>query len=307
MKSIYYIIMILVGALLLNGCETDENGPMPDTFEEGGVAYMIMDASTSGIILPGDLDAFIVKGSIGVMYEPVYDKLVLMVAYNGDHTNAGVLVDNITAVPHNFTVDIDDVIAVLPQLNSRADIDFSDYFTFYVNTVIGGKVYPVYMNVGGKEIRTVGSGLISALRNIEDENAITDIRIDVPCEYVVEDVTGNYRAVSPPSDWNAAGSITITADPEDPYILYVSNLAGMEGLNEDGGPLKMIVSPVDFSIVAEKTVLASSLAAWGLPYTNYYYEGTGRLNTCTGVYTMSFKIGVDQGSWGYNAFTFTKQ
>ncbi|MDD4107702.1 MAG: hypothetical protein PHH93_03170 [Prolixibacteraceae bacterium] len=303
MKSIYYIIMILAGAIFLNGCETDTNGPMPDTFEEGGVAYMIMDATTSGIILPGDLDAVIVEGSIDVLYEPVFDKLTLMVAYNGDHNNAGVLVDNITSVPHDFSVDIDDVIAVLPQLNSRAEIDFSDYFTFYVNMVIGGKVYPVFMNVGGKEIRTVGSGIITNIKNLEDENAITDLRIDVPCEYVVEDVTGNYRAVSPPSDWAVAGNIVITPDENDPYILYVSGLPGLDGLNEDGSPLKMIVSPVDFTVVAEKTVLASD--AWG--YTNYYFMGSGRLNTCTGTYTMTFTIAVDQGSFGEFGFTFTKQ
>jgi hypothetical protein len=173
--------------------------------------------------------------------------------------------------------------------------------------VIGGKVYPVFMNVGGKEIRTVGSGIITNLKNLEDENAITDLRIDVPCEYVVEDVTGNYRAVSPPSGWNAAGSIVITADENDPYILYVSGLAAMEGLNEDRGPLKMIVNPVDFTVVAERTVLASDLVPWGYPYTGYSYEGTGRLNTCSGTYSMTFEITVDQGSFGAYEFTFTKQ
>ncbi len=307
MKSIYYIIMLLVGVIILNGCETDENGPMPDTFEEGGVAYMVMDTTTSTIILPGNLDAFVVEGKIDVLFEPQFDKLMLMVAYNGDHTNAGLLIDDITSLPFSFSVNMDDVIEAVPQLNSREDIDYSDYLTFYVNMVIGDKVYPIYQNIGGKEIRTVGSGLITALQNFENEEAITDIRIDVPCQYDVEAVTGSYRAVSPPSDWNASGSVTITADENDPYIVYVAGLAAMEGLVEDQGPLKMIINPVDFSVTAEETVLASDVAPWDLPYTGYKYEGTGRLNTCNGTYTMVFTIGIDQGSWGAYNFTLTKQ
>ena len=83
--------------------------------------------------------------------------------------------------------------------------------------------------------------------------------------------------------------------------------SSMEGLVEDKGPLKMIINPNSYNVVAEKTVLASSTAAWGLPYTNYYYSGSGKLNTCNGTYTMSYTIGIDQGSWGSFNFTLTRQ
>jgi len=121
------------------------------------------------------------------------------------------------------------------------------------------------------------------------------------CAYDVDNVTGAYQAVS--DDWGADGSITITADPDDEYTLYVEGLATIDGLDEDKGPLKMVVNPKNFEVKAERTVLAS--LAFG--YTNIAYEGSGLLNTCDGTYQMNFTITVDQGSFGLSAFTLTKK
>lgn len=305
MKSIYYIIMLMVGVIILNGCETDENGPMPDSFEEAAVAYMILDDASSGLVNLNDLNAFNFAGIIDVLYEPTFDKLTLMVAYNGDYENPGVLIDEITSTPYDFSVTMNDVINALSQLSSSDDIEISDYFTFYVNVTKNGKEYPVYIMVGGKAIRTIGSGLITSVQEFEDANAVTDVRIDVPCGYDVEGVTGNYLAVS--ADWGASGDVTITVDPEDPFIVYVEGLAAMEGLVEDGGPLKMVIDPNSYNVIAERTTLASDLVPWGYPYTGYSFEGSGRLNTCNGTYQMSFTITVDQGSFGSYGFTLTKQ
>lgn len=125
----------------------------------------------------------------------------------------------------------------------------------------------------------------------------------VVCGYDPEMVTGSYHAVS--TDWGFDGDVTITVDPDDEYIVYVAGLASGEDLDEIG-PLKMIVNSKDYSVEAVKSVLAADVAAWGLPYTNFYYEGFGELNTCDGTYTMTFKLGIDQGSWGAQNFILTK-
>lgn len=304
MKSIYYIIMLLVGVIILNGCETDENGPMPDSFEEAAVAYMVLDQTSSGLVNLNDLNAFNFVGTIDVLYDPSFDKLTLMVAYNGDYANPGVLIDDITSTPYDFSVTINDVVNAVSQLNSADDIEISDYFTFYVNVTKNGKEYPVYTMVGDKAIRTIGSGLITSVQEFEDANAVTDVRIDVPCGYDVEGVTGNYIGSS--AGWAVNGPITITPDPNDPFVVYVSGLATIDGLEEDLGPLKMIIDPNSYNVTAEKTVLAS-LVTWGAPYHNIAYQGSGRLNTCNGTYQMTFSITVDEGSFGSYAFTFTKQ
>lgn len=300
MKSIYYIITLIVGVMLLNGCETDTNGPMPDTFEEAGVAYMVLDESSSGLINLNDVDAFNFAGSIDLLFEPAYDKLTLMVAYNGDHDNAGILVDNITSTPHDFSVSMSDVISAVSSIGSVDDVEIGDYFIFYVNVTIGGKVYPVYKMVAGKAIRTIGSGVISSLAALEGSDALTDVRIDVPCGYDVEKVTGDYIAYSGP--WLVEGPITITADPEDPFVVYVSGLAELDGLVEDQGPLKMIIDPNSYNVSAPKQALATEV--W-LGYKDLSYGGSGRLNTCNGVYTMDFEITVNLGSYGSYPFTFT--
>ncbi len=123
----------------------------------------------------------------------------------------------------------------------------------------------------------------------------------VVCAYNPENITGNYRAVS--ADWAVDGTVTLTVDPADDYIIYVSGLAVLDGLTEDKGPLKMVVNPLDFTVTVERQALAS--VAWS--YTNLSYEGSGLLNTCDGTYEMGFSITVDQGSFGGPfPFTFTK-
>ncbi|MDY0078560.1 MAG: hypothetical protein RBR87_14930, partial [Bacteroidales bacterium] len=95
----------------------------------------------------------------------------------------------------------------------------------------------------------------------------------------------------------------ITIDPTDEYIVYVAGLAALDGLDEDKGPLKMVVNPLNFEVKAIRTVLAT--AAFG--YDNIAYEGFGILNTCDGTYNMNFTITVDQGSFGQYSFSLIKQ
>jgi hypothetical protein len=293
MKSIYYIITLIIGVIFLNGCETDTNGPMPDTFEEAGVAYMVLDESSSGLINLNDLDAFNFTGTIDVLFDPAYDKLSLMVAYNGDHDNAAVLVDDIASTPHDFSVSMNDLISAVTAIGSAEDIEIGDYFVFYVNVTIGGKVYPVYKMVSGKAVKVIGSGVLSSLAGLEGSEARTDVRIDVPCGYDVEKVTGDYIAYSGP--WLVEGPVTITADPDDPFVVNVSGLAALDGLVEDEGPLQMNIDPNSYNVSVPKQVLATD--AWGV-YHDFSYQGSGRLNTCDGVYTMDFVITVREGTFG---------
>lgn len=127
----------------------------------------------------------------------------------------------------------------------------------------------------------------------------------VVCPYIPSLVSGSYHANSP--DWGSDGDVTITVDPNDEYVVYVSGLEEIEGLVEDKGPLKMVISQKDYSVTVDRQVIASSLAPWGLSYTNLAYEGSGSLSTCDGTYTMSFTISVDQGTFGTYSFTLTKK
>ena len=127
----------------------------------------------------------------------------------------------------------------------------------------------------------------------------------VVCAYDPSFVTGSFHSKAD-ANWGSEGDITITVDPTDQYVLYVSGLETMEGLVEDKGPLKMVINPKNYDVTVKRQPLASSLAPWGLSYTNLAYEGSGKLNTCDATYDMVFTISVDQGTFGTYTFTFTK-
>ena len=197
-------------------------------------------------------------------------EVAFVASYNGDMRR--VALSNITSFPANdVKIYMRDVAAALGiQIDA---VNPGDVFTLEAITTQGDKTYR-------------SSAVINAA---------------AVCAYDPDMVTGTYNAAS--ADWGVDGNVTITVDPANEYIVYVAGLAELDGLTEDKGPLKMIVNPLNFEVKAEKTVLASI----AFDYTNIAYEGFGILNTCDGTYDMNFTITVDQGSFGQNAFTLTKQ
>ncbi len=285
-------------------CETDENGPMPNDIQEGCFPYIAIDNDVSSpFINVDDIDGYYLSGEIDILFDSPYDKLTLVVAYNGNYSNYYVLNDDITSVPVDIEVTTTDLVNAIDELSSPSDIQIADEFHVYVIPTIAGKQFPPYQEMNGKSYNTVSS---SILQNLSALKGLTkaDVNITVPCAFDPSIVSGNFYSVS--NDWGSAGDITIFPDESDPFVVYVDGLETMEGLVEDQGPLKMIIKP-NYDVTVERQVLSSSLAPWGLPYTNMAYEGFGTYDTCTGTYTMTFEITVDQGSFGQYNFTFTIQ
>lgn len=192
----------------------------------------------------------------------------IVVSFNGDKKR--VEIKNFTTFPATVQIFAHEAASLLGIQIS--DIDPGDVFNFELLTVQGSDVY----------------------RSSAAFNAAA------VCKYDPDFVSGAYYVVS--DDWGSEGNVTLSVDPDDPYIIYVSGLAAIDGVNEDQGPLKMEVNKLNFEVIAEKTVLASN--AFG--YTNFSYQGFGILNTCNGAYDMNFTITVDQGSFGQFSFKFTK-
>jgi hypothetical protein len=124
--------------------------------------------------------------------------------------------------------------------------------------------------------------------------------ISVACAFDKALTVGSYHSVS--ADWNTAGNVTLTDDPDNPYTIFVAGLETLDGLNEDKGPLVMHIDPVTYAVKADKTVLASS----GFGYHNIAYSGSGTYNSCDGSFAMTFDISVDEGDFGNFTFTMTK-
>ncbi len=265
MKTFKTITFLVAMVLAFTSCETEVVDPAGVRGE--GVVPSITNLNPAVFDVNDPANTF-VQFDLDVDSD-VVSEVKLIVSYNGDMKR--VEVKSFTSFPQNVQIYMHEAAAALGmQLD---DVEEGAAFNFEALTIQGDKTY----------------------RSSASFNAA------VVCAYDTDNVTGSYNAFS--AAWAVDGNITITADPDDEYILYVAGLAALDGLDEDQGPLKMIVNPLDFSVVAERTVLASN--AFG--YTNIAYAGTGLLNTCDGTYEMLFNITVDQGSFGSFAFTFTKQ
>ena len=190
-----------------------------------------------------------------------------IVVSSGDNFQR-VKIADITSFPSDFTFTLGDITEKLGEINE-------------------GEV--IYI-----EVVTTRDGMTT-----RSNAALAEI---VFCQYNVNMATGSYHSVSPPSEWNSEGDISIKADPVDQFTVYVTGLETIEGLDEDQGPLVMHIDPATFEVIADKTVLASD--AWG--ETNIAYEGSGSYNSCTGLYEMIFNISTDQYDYGTFTFTFTR-
>lgn len=266
-----YRILGFIAAMVLTfaACETEVADPAG---ERGvGVVTTITDANPA-IFVAGNLDEsyteFVVSAEEGVTYDDAY----IVVSFNG--VSQRTKVKDISSFPQTVTITAAEAAAALGM--TIADVESQDYFVFEVEVKVGNKIY-----------RSNGG-----------------ITVSVVCPFEPTLAFGNYSGIS--SGWGVNGDITIAVDPDDPYTVYVTGLATIDGLTEDLGPLPMHINPLNFEVTVDKTVLAS-LVTWGAPYHNIAYAGSGVFNSCTGDYEMLFAITVDEGSFGSYEFTLKRK
>jgi hypothetical protein len=124
--------------------------------------------------------------------------------------------------------------------------------------------------------------------------------VAVACAYDVNLATGSYHAVS---DWPSENDVTISADPEDPYTIYIAGLAEIDGIEEDNGPFVIHINPATYEVSAETKLLASDYYGYG----GVTYSGDGVFSSCDGSYILYIDISVGAyGSQGIYQFNVTR-
>ncbi len=265
MRTLKIIGLLAAMIIGFTSCETEVIDPAGD--RGVGMVTTITDANPA-IFVAGDLDVSYTQFTVNAEEGASFDEAYIVVSYNGVAERTKIL--DIDAFPQVVSITAAETATTLGL--SIEDIESEDYFVFEVEVKINGKVY-----------RSNGG-----------------ITVKVVCPFEPTLAEGSYTAVS--EGWAVNGGITITADVDDPYTIYVTGLAELDGLTEDQGPLMMQINPLNFEVTAPKAVLASS--AFG--YTNIAYQGFGEFNSCTGDYEMLFTITVDQGSFGQYEFSFIR-
>jgi hypothetical protein len=264
MKKIRILGLIFTLLTIFLSCEE-----LPDPAGERGVAVVPgISGLNPGVFDVNDLQNAYVRFTVIIPEGTSVSKATLIGSFNNNH--ADVTITELTTFP--AIVTISSSVAAQKLGIALTDIERGDVFDFELLITEGG--------------RTTRS---------------TPLAVPVACVYTTSMSTGSFHSVS--TDWNSEGDITLTADADNPYKIYVSGLEEMEGLVEDLGPLVMYIDPITYAVTVPRKAIASD--AFGT-YHNIAYEGSGSFSTCDGIYTMSFEISVDEGSWGTNAFVFTK-
>ena len=260
-----FIVMLIVFTI---SCEE-----LPDPAGERGIAIVpdITDLNP-GVFDINDLENSYVRFTVNLPEGTSEDMVTLICSFNNDH--ADVIITEITTFPAVLTITSAEVAQKLGI--ALTDIERGDVFDFELLITTDG--------------RTTRS---------------TPLVIPAACMYSVSMATGSYHSFSPayPAGWETEGEITLTADDEDPYTIYVSGLEELDGNVEDLGPLVMHVDPITYAVTVPKKAIASDV--WGV-YHNIAYEGSGTFSTCDGAYTLNLTITIEEGSFGAFPFTFTR-
>jgi hypothetical protein len=266
MKKIRLLGLFFILIMIIIGCEE-----LKDPAGERGVALApSVSTPNPGFFISGSADSYI-RFSVDILTEAQPEKTDIVVSHGTNFER--VKIAEVTTFPATVSITLGEVLTAIGT--DISDVSSGDVIYVEVETTFNGRV----------------------------TRSSASLAIPVVCEFDPDLAIGQYRAVAP--DWPADGPVTLTADPADPYKIYVSGLAELDGAVEDLGPLVMHIDPATLKVTAEKTKIASDFFG----YHNYSFESAsqGSFNTCDGKYTMIFKITVDEGSFGNYSFTLTRK
>ncbi|MDY0098229.1 MAG: hypothetical protein RBR81_03435 [Bacteroidales bacterium] len=257
--------LILTLLIMFSGCDE-----LPDPAGLRGVAVVpaITDVDP-GIFDSKDLENSFVEFVITVPEGSRPEKITVTGSYEDNHES--IILTEANSFPATVRLYSSDVIQKLGIASEN--IENGDVFMIELLTTVN-------------EITTRSNALLF---------------VPVACAYNPTLAVGSYHAVS--SDWGSEGNITLTADPDDPYMIYVSGLEEIEGLVEDLGPLVMHINPATYNVSVPEKAISSD--AWG--YGAISYSGNGVYSSCDGLYTMYFDISLTSlGGLGTYLFTLTR-
>lgn len=263
-----YKLLGLIAAMVIGfaSCETEVIDPAGNRAISAVTSFTDVNPA---IFIDGSLDEGFVQFTVNAEEGATFEEAYLVVSHNG--TTQKKKLKDITKFGEPTKVTAVEAASALGM--SVAEIKVLDYFVFEVQVKIGGVVY-------------CSNGALTS---------------KVVCPFNPALAIGSYTAIS--GSWGVNGEVTITADPEDEYTVYVAGIPSLDGMPEDGSPLVMHINPKNFAVIADKTLLTSDYYG----YDNLNFAGSGEYNSCDGSYEMMFAATVDQGSFGNQTFTFKRK
>lgn len=266
MKYIKLFSLFLSLSFLLNSCE-DTNESL---VQNRGVAVVPVISDVSPAFYTTDYSDSYIEFKVDLQEGDTVDDAELQVTYKGKTE----VIDKIASFPAVINLPAEKVLAVF-NLNED-DVKVDDFFLVQVVT-----------SNGGISTRSRAS-----------------LKVFVTCEFDSDLTVGSYHVIS--EDMGTEGDVTLTADPDNPYLIAVEGLFEMEGGEPNDVVLYLTINPNNFSVNHDKTLMGVT-DPFGEGYGNYTFSpSSGMYKSCTGTFEMAFAVSVNEGSFGVNKYIFTK-
>jgi len=258
----------MVAALLIISCE-DTN---ENLVQERGVAVTPTMSDPSPAYFTDNIEASYVQFDLSLPSGETIDKVQIEVS-RGDKS---AILKEITLPVTGLIITANEI---LQALNISAnDYNLGDVFSLYILTTKNGKT----------------------------TRSIAAFTIPVVCYFDPSMLVGNFDFIS--EDWDEGGSVTMVADPDDPYKIYIDDYPEVVGLTGNGKRIELNVNPNNFRVTGSKTIIADDLSEWGLPYHDYAFQlVAGTYSACDDVYSITYAITVREGSFGNFTFIYTRK
>lgn len=141
---------------------------------------------------------------------------------------------------HTFSHEVILYLSPIAMKNFKWDINFTfSKIDNYVDELAPG-VESIY--IGGFTTPQVRAGIGSTYPVIYGDSFLRD---------------GNGKLVVEDDPGSPYYGFPKTADPNDPYKVYVSGIEEMEGLVEDQGPLVMYIDPATYEVTVPEKIISS--------------------------------------------------
>ncbi len=287
MKKIIYIIFALVIGVLTT-CDKEPDVRMPE-MQDAVAAYLKLTENSSLSVDLYDLAGFSFEATVDVLFDDPFQKLAVVVVFNGDFTKQYVMTDNITSVPQTVSYTLDDIAAVVDELNAPADLVSGDAFVFFVNTTLpDGTLLPGYTENGDIAFSSTLANALTGLKG-----ATFDIDIPVPCPFSIDDWPGTYDCFDLDyASENTTAEVFLDTEVENGLKVY-----GMYSNYAEPDTFRIVLNPADLSVSFESQTISQDLWGYGPATAD---AGGGSFNTCD--FTISYNLDVCVGAGCFSTF-----
>lgn len=265
-KNKFNIILFSLLTLIITSCKHGEY--MPD-IQRANMAVFALDENST--ILISD-ETYNVNFNVSLYYpnDKVTEARIVGIK-NGDPSTIKTLQEGITEFPIKMKLSYQDLKSKFGEIVEGDQIELG----------MDIKMGAIWFSAFGPDGEsTVASDAISL------PGSNPTLTLKRVCPLVLDDFVGSVTL-------NDGFAGIPTAD-----IVKISDteleIQGYGGETAPYGIIRLTINPKDYTVTVSKQVISASYG----PYHNLAYEGSGTIDTCNGIISLSLAVTVDEGSFG---------